>query len=87
MNMLMVPSVAIQCIAQCTRANPIMWALTLSATGCLQGAIEICQEGVEPSEGLVNVNNKLVPDSTPLRNGDYIVLSRHLININKTGSS
>ncbi|KAK9787997.1 hypothetical protein WJX73_010236 [Symbiochloris irregularis] len=52
-----------------------------------RGAIEICQEGVESSEGLVNVNNKLVPDSTPLKNGDYIVLSRHLININKTGST
>ena len=48
----------------------------------VQGRIEIEEEG-RRSYGprLVNVNNELVPESTPLGDGDWVSLSSDLIEI------
>lgn len=49
------------------------------------GRIEIEDEGARrrppASWRLVNVNNRLVPASTPLADGDFIVLSPGIVNI------
>jgi molybdopterin converting factor small subunit len=49
----------------------------------LQGRIEIEEEGRSRQIGprLVNVNNHLVPESTPLGDGDWVSLSPELLEI------
>lgn len=49
----------------------------------LQGRIEIEEEGCSRQIGprLVNVNNHLVPESTPLGDGDWVSLSPELLEI------
>lgn len=44
----------------------------------LQGLLQI--SGRDRS-GLVNVNNRLVPETTPLSDGDLVIMSDELLNI------
>ncbi len=54
----------------------------VSISRCLQGRIEIEEEGRKPAgPRLVNVNNTLVPESTPLGDGDWVSLSPELLDI------
>lgn len=48
-----------------------------------QGEITISSDGRARRRNakLVNVNNRLVPESTPLKSGDYVVLSREILDI------
>jgi len=48
-----------------------------------QGEIEILASGRDGGRGraLVNVNNRLVPENTPLHDGDMVILSRDLLTI------
>ena len=50
----------------------------------VQGLLQITDERVEAANaqiGLVNVNNHLVPESTQLEDGDFVVLSREILDI------
>lgn len=48
----------------------------------VQGRIEIEEEGRRQiGPRLVNVNNHLVPESTPLGDGDWVSLSPELLDI------
>lgn len=49
-----------------------------------QGLVDLVgdsKRGALKSSGLVNVNNRLVPETTQLSDGDMVVLSRDLLTI------
>ena len=62
-----------------------LFGFSRSPYGCArlaQGVIEIVGESSGAARTcLVNVNNKLVPESTPLGDGDFVILSRNILNI------
>lgn len=39
------------------------------------------EQGMAAPPGFVNVNNRLVPEGTPLADGDYVVLARQPVRI------
>ena len=52
----------------------------------MQGSEEVLQTlaAERVGEEMINVNNQLVPASTPLANGDYVVFSRQRLDINRS---
>ena len=67
--------------AAAAAGSPVAPALLGNAVPASAGALRTPGAGAAGQQLLVNVNNRLVPEETPLFDGDYVVLSRDRVRI------